>query len=132
MKMQDLLIGIAAFFLATAIGFTAHQTIQKNQNNYTTDLTLRVDAEKQTASTKFDGNYIELRYEDTEKAKFYFKFNDTRNIQRIKGLKQDSTLQTTTKIRSFGNKTYFLYLRYQDNPNQTQDGYIELYKIEQA
>lgn len=123
----------AAFFLATTVGYAGHQMISNDgSSSYTEDLDLRVDSETQVASTEFDGNYLELRYEDTEKAKFYFKFNDTRDVQQLEGLRQDGTLQTTTKIRSFGNKTYFLYLRYLDNPNQSEDGYMELYRIEEA
>lgn len=132
MNFRDLLIVASAFFLSIGVGFGVHQFLQSD-GKYSSDLSNRADAENQVAGASFDGNYIELRYEDTPEASFYFKFNDSRGVQRIEDLRQDGTLQTTTKIRSFGEKTYFIYLRYRDNPNQSsEEDFIEIYRIEEA
>ena len=132
MEIQDYLVVLSAFLLAAGAGFAIHQFVQTDSSDeFSQDLDLRVDSDNPVASTEFDGNNIELRYEDTTEAKFYFKFNDTRNIQQIEGLRQDGTLQTKTEIKSFGNKTYFLYLIYQDYPNKTGEGFMEIYRIEE-
>ena len=133
MEVQDYLVVLSAFLLAAGIGFAIHQFVQTDSSDeFSQELDLRVDSDNPVASTEFDGNNLELRYEDSEEAKFYFKFNDTRGVQQIEDLKQDGTLQTKTEIKSFGNKTYFLYLRYRDDPNQTGDGFMELYRVEEA
>lgn len=131
MEMRDWLVVASAFFLSVGTGFALHQSLQKD-DKFVEDLSLRADDENQVASTEFDENFIEMRYEDTKKAKFYFRYNDSRGIQTLQGLKHDGTIRRTTKIRSFGNKTYFLYLRYRDNPEIREDGFIELYRIEEA
>lgn len=132
MKLRDILIVASAFLLSIGVGFGAHQFLQSD-GKYSSDISVRADAENQVAGTNFDENYIELRYEDTPEARFYFKFNDSRGVQRIEGLRQDGTLQTTTKIRSFGEKTYFIYLRYRDRPDKSsEEDYIEIYSIEEA
>lgn len=131
METQDILVAVAAFILAAGLGFAAHQSL-KGDDKFSTDVSLRVDTDNQIASTEFDGNFLELRYEDTDRAKYYFKFNDSRRVQQIENLKQDGTLQTTTKIRSFGNKTYFLHLRYQDDPSVSDDGFMEIYRVEET
>jgi hypothetical protein len=132
MERRDFLILASAFFLATGAGFALHQYIQSD-DKYSSDLSLRADSDKNVAGTNFDGNYIELRFEDTPEAKFYFKFNDSRQVQQIENLRQDGKLQTTTKIRSFGKKTYFIYIRYRDNPEEnSEEDFIEIYRIEEA
>jgi hypothetical protein len=131
MERQDYLVAAASFILAAGIGFAGHQAFFQEQK-FSEDLSLRVDSETQTASTEFDGHKIELRYEDAEEAKFYFKYNDSRGVQQLRGLEHDGTLRTTRKIRSFGKDTYFLYLRYKDDPEKSEDGFLELYRIEKT
>jgi hypothetical protein len=133
MDTQEYLVIASAFLLALGAGYAANQTFQNSSEaGFSKELSLRVDSETPTAYTEFDDHYIELRYEDTDKAKFYYKFNDTRNVQQIEGLKHDGKLQNFRDIKSFGNQTYFLYLRYMDQPNQSNDGYMELYRIEET
>ncbi|MEF8880646.1 MAG: hypothetical protein V5A72_02340 [Candidatus Nanohaloarchaea archaeon] len=131
MEAQDILIAVASFFLAAGTGFTGHQ-MMKDADNFSEDTSLKVDVDNQNAGKVFDGNYLGLKYEDDDRGRFYFKFNDSRGIQRIQDLRQDGTLQRTKKIRSFGNKTYFLHLRYQDDPEVMKDGFMELYMIEES
>ena len=133
METQDYLVAAAAFLLAAGTGFAAYQTFQPDgEENFSRDVSVRVDSETQIDSVDFDNHSIELRYEDTDRAKFYYNFNDVRGVQQIEGLQHDGTLQTFRDIKSFENQTYFLYLRYMDNPNQSEDGYMELYRIEET
>lgn len=133
MERQEYLIVAAAFFLSIGAGFAGHTLLQNGNSEYSEDFSLRADTEDSVVNTTFDGdNYIELRHEEAPEARFYFNFERETNAELIDDLRHDGTLQTITKIRSFGNKTYFLYLRYQDDPNQSEDAFIELYRIEEA
>ncbi|QGA80500.1 hypothetical protein [Candidatus Nanohalobium constans] len=133
MEKRTIVLVVAAFFLSTVLGFASHTLLQNGDSEYTESFSLRADTEDEVVNTTFDGdNYLELRHEEAPKARFYFKTQQEENAEQIEDLKHDGTLQTTTKIRSFGNKTYFLYLRYMDNPNQSEDGYMELYRIEET
>ena len=133
METQDYLIAVASFILAAGVGFAAHQTVQsEGEAGFSKDLSVRVDSDTQTNSIEFDNHFIELRYEDRDKARFYYKFNDTRGVEQIEGLTHDGTLQNFRDIKSFRNQTYFLYIRYLDDPNQSEDGYMELYRIEET
>jgi len=133
METQDYLVVAAAFILAAGTGFAAHQTLQKDgDSGFSQDVSVRVDSETQVDSVDFDNHTLELRYEDTDKAKFYYKFEDSRSVEQIEGLQHDGALHNFRDIKSFGNQTYFLYMRYLDDPNQSEDGYMELYRIEET
>jgi hypothetical protein len=133
MEVQDYIVVAAAFLLAAGTGFAAHQVFQSGgEEKFASDVSLRVDAESQIDSVDFDNHTVELRYEDTDRAQFYYSFDDARGVQQIEGLQHDGTLQNFRDIKSFGNQTYFLYLRYMDDPNQSEDGYMELYRIEET
>ena len=132
MEYQDYLFVGAVFFLAAGTGFAAHNMLKGGDSGYVEELSLRADTENSKVNTTFDGNFIELRHEEAPEARFYFNFNQSTPAQEIENFKHDGTLQTTTEIKSFGNKTYFLYIRYRDDPNQSEDAFIELFRIEET
>lgn len=131
MDNRDYLVVAAAFFISAAIGFAGHQVLDRG-DEFVKKMDVRADHDNQEATARFDSQNLTLVYENFKQAKFYFEFNDSREEQLLKGLRYNGKLQTTKKIRSFGNKTYILYLRYRDNASKFDDGWIELYRIEEA
>lgn len=131
MEKRVYAVALAAFFVASGTGFAVHQLIA-GDGEFEKEMDVRVDNDNQEATAEFDGQELGLEYENYQQAKFYFVFNDTREEQLIEGLEYNGQLQTTTEIRSFGNKTYLLYLRYQDNATEFGDGWMELYRVEEA
>ena len=131
MEKRDYIVAMAAFFVAAASGFAVHQ-LMTGSGEFEKQMDVRVDNDNQEATAKFDGKELGLEYENYQQAKFYFVFNDTREEQLLEGLKYDGKLQNIREIRSFGNKTYLLYIRYQDNASKFGDGWMELYKIEET
>jgi hypothetical protein len=131
MEKSDYALVLAAFFVAAAVGFAGHRMLGSG-GEFTKEMDVRVDMDNQEATARFDNQTLELKYQNYQQAKFYFVFNDTRGEQQIEDLEYDGELHTTTEIRSFGNKTYLLYLRYQDNASEFDDGWMELYRVEEA
>lgn len=125
------LIGAAAavFLIAAATGYIGYSTFTSDK--YVESFDIRVDNDNDKQVVNFDGHSVELRYENFEEAKFYYGFNDSRRVQQIEDLVLDGTLRRMTDIKSFGNQTYLLHLKYQDDPEKTGDGWMQLYKIEE-
>ena len=130
METQDYLVLLAAFFLAAATGFAVSEAAQSD--GFARDVDVRVDNENDKQTIEFDNKTLELRHENFEEAKFYYGFNDTRGVQQIEGLKHNGEVQNLRDIRSFGEDTYFLYIRYQDNSSEFGDAWMKLYRIEKT
>jgi hypothetical protein len=129
MEKRDYIVVLAALFMSAAVGFAGNQTFFSDQN-FSKSMDVRVDNENRKEMARFDNQSLQLRYENFEEAKYYYGFNDSRGVQQIEDLEHDGEIHTFRDIKSFGDKTYFLYLRYQDNASEFDDGWMELYRIE--
>ncbi len=129
MEDRNYIVALAALILSAGIAFAAHQEFFTEQK-FSRSFDLRVDNENSEETVMFKNHSLGLTYENFQEAKFYYNFNDSRGNQQIQGLEIDGQIHTFRDIKSFGEDTYFLYIRYQDNATKFGDGWMELYRIE--
>ncbi len=132
MERQTLLIGAAVFVIATAAGFLGTQHVQGTDQpeKFRSLVNATVDADQNIRTVEFDGQSLDLMYEDSSEAGMYIDLDQDGSFDiELENLTRNGEVRETTQIVTFGNKSYNLYIRYKDDRDEEGEGFMRVYQV---
>lgn len=131
MEQKDYAVMAAAFLISAAIGFGAGslQTDQETSSTYDERLDFTANDSNTIVDARFDNRTIKLILRPGNTTEFYFE--EEGNVIELDNIKRDGQVHEVRDIISIRGKTYLLYMRYNDDPEQQDDEWLTLYRVKQ-
>lgn len=127
-------VKLAGVFLVSAyIGFYLGFTVDSSEQKYVSGVNATVGKSQDLATAEFNGEKIDLMYENTRKAKFYIDLDRDGSFEiKLDGLTRNAKVQQTTETVNIGDTNYRLYFRYSDDPGKKGDAWLEMYRVQES
>lgn len=130
MDRRDLLIVFSAGLLAFAAGYLVGQSYfgLEMPEGYTSEFDFTVNESQDTRTFEFDNRSVGLLFADGGEMRAFVDINNDGSAERLLNTTSDSEEHTTTEVITKDGRSYRLYFRYRDGP-QEDDGYAKVYRV---
>jgi hypothetical protein len=131
MKKKDLYFVLPAFLVALVVGYSLNSTLT-GEEEFDQQFDAEVNATNPVQAVEFDDREITLMHQNDPEARFFMDITGDGSSDRELEVRRDGRVHQDTVLATVEGKTYFLYLRYSDDPDAEGDGWMTLYRVRAA
>lgn len=132
LERQNLLIAVSAFVLMLGTGFVLGDYLAddgyERPDLYNSESNVTLNPDNREETVRFDNRSVTLYYENWNE---FRAFLETENMERMINTTSDGQRRTVSEVAVVGNEAYRFYFRYRDDPEEFDEDFIQLYRIQQ-
>lgn len=126
---QTLITAGAVFVIFVFAGFYLAFQSEPQKQKFVESMNVTADSDNEIVTASFDNQSLDLMHEDQTRARFYLDLNQDGASDIELDVVRNGTVQETTQVVTFGEKSYRLHLRYKDALDRNDDSWIRIYRV---
>lgn len=118
---------VVLFLVSAVVGFSFGDPNENQSDRFREDVSYTANASNPIEEVTFDERNMSLIVQPGAEASFYLNINGT--VEPLEGLRHDGDVHELRDFVTLEGKMYLLEMRYHDDPKESGDEWITLYRI---
>lgn len=114
--------------LAGLIGFAVGENFQGQTETF--DVDVEINSSNSVGTVDFSNRSVDFMAEDGVNTTFYLDRDRDGSADKTFDTIHDGNIHQNTVLADFPENIYKIYYRYQDSPEEENDGWMEVYRVE--